>query len=164
MAQVIIGVDRISVPSSSNHQRRRRSCRAGSAPTATATRLCSPPAASTRTACGRSRAATAQQARALLATVRPRDVVGKTRRRLASELIDELVVIGKKIKVAKQELTDLVDSTGSRLIDLTGIGPSGAAHLLVDIARFTSRAHFASWHGTAPIGASSGDQNRHRRL
>ncbi|PWU62483.1 IS110 family transposase, partial [Micromonospora globispora] len=107
----------------------------------------------------------AQQARALLGTVRPRDVVGKTRRRLASELIGELVVIDKKIKIAKQELTDLVNSTGSRLMDLTGIGPSGAARLIgdiADIARFTSRAHFASWNGTAPIDASSGEQNRHR--
>ncbi|GID96545.1 transposase [Amorphoplanes digitatis] len=31
-----------------------------------------------------------------------------------------------------------------------------------DIDRFASRAHFASWNGTAPIDASSGDQNRHR--
>ncbi|TDC80682.1 IS110 family transposase [Micromonospora sp. KC606] len=107
----------------------------------------------------------AQQARALLGTVRPRDVVGKTRRRLACELIGELAVIDKKIKTAKQELTDLVNSTGSRLMNLTGIGPSGAARLIgdiADIARFTSRAHFASWNGTAPIDASSGEQNRHR--
>ncbi|MEU4681504.1 IS110 family transposase, partial [Micromonospora sp. NPDC023737] len=33
---------------------------------------------------------------------------------------------------------------------------------IADIARFTSRAHFASWNGTAPIDASSGEQNRHR--
>jgi transposase len=107
----------------------------------------------------------AQQARALLNTVRPRDVVGKTRRWLASELIHELVTIDKKIKVANQELTELVASTGSRLQELHGIGPSGAARLIGDIAdigRFTSRARFASWNGTAPIDASSGDQNRHR--
>jgi transposase len=107
----------------------------------------------------------APQARAMLSTVRPRDVVGKTRRRLASELIHELVVIDKKIKVAKQELMDLVASAGSRLMDLHGIGPSGAARLvgdIGDICRFSSRAHFASWNGTAPIDASSGDQNRHR--
>jgi transposase len=107
----------------------------------------------------------AQQARALLGTVRPRDVVGKTRRWLAAELIHELVTIDKKIKIANQELTELVASTGSRLQHLHGIGPSGAARLLGDIgdiARFTSRAHFASWNGTAPIDASSGDQNRHR--
>jgi transposase len=107
----------------------------------------------------------APQARVLLSTVRPRDVVGKTRRWLASELIHELVVIDKKIKVAKQELMELVKATGSRLMDLHGIGPSGAARLLGDIgdiSRFASRAHFASWNGTAPIDASSGDQNRHR--
>ncbi|MEV6494422.1 IS110 family transposase, partial [Actinoplanes sp. NPDC051633] len=107
----------------------------------------------------------AQQARALLNTVRPRDLVGKTRRWLASELIHELTVIDKKIKVANAELTDLVDSTGSTLQDLTGIGPSGGARLLGDIgdiSRFASRAHFASWNGTAPLDASSGDQNRHR--
>ncbi len=104
----------------------------------------------------------AQQARALLNTVRPRDVVGKTRRWLASELIHELVTIDKKIKVANQELTELVASTGSRLQELHGIGPSGAARLIGDIGRFTSRARFASWNGTAPIDASSGDQNRHR--
>jgi transposase len=107
----------------------------------------------------------ATQARALLNTVRPRDVVGKTRRWLASELIHELVVIDKKIKIANAELTELVDTTGSRLQDLTGISPSGAARLLGDIGdinRFANRAHFASWNGTAPIDASSGDQNRHR--
>jgi transposase len=98
-------------------------------------------------------------------TVRPRDVVGKTRRWLASELIHELVTIDKKIKIANQEVTKLVASTGSQLQQLHGIGPSGAARLIGDIAdigRFTSRAHFASWNGTAPIDASSGDQNRHR--
>jgi transposase len=107
----------------------------------------------------------ARQARALLNTVRPRDVVGKTRRWLASELIHELVTIDKKIRIANQELTELVASTGSQLQQLHGIGPSGAARLIGDIAdvgRFTSRAHFASWNGTAPTDASCGDQNRHR--
>jgi transposase len=106
-----------------------------------------------------------QQARALLTTVRPRDVVGKTRRWLASELIHDLVVIDKKIKIAKQELTELAASTGSRLLELHGIGPSGAARLIGDVGdirRFASRAHFASCNGTAPIDASSGDNNRHR--
>ncbi len=106
-----------------------------------------------------------QQARALLNTVRPRDVVGRTRRWLASELIHELAVIDKKIKVADAELTELVQTTGSTLQELTGIGPSGSARLLGDIgdiSRFASRGHFASWNGTAPIDASSGEQNRHR--
>jgi transposase len=51
------------------------------------------------------------------------------------------------------------------LLSLNEIGPSGAARLLVevgDITRFPNKAHFASWNGTAPIDASSGDQVRHR--
>ena len=55
--------------------------------------------------------------------------------------------------------------TGTGLLDLNGIGPSGAARLLVevgDITRFPNKAHVASWNGTAPIDASLGDQVRHR--
>ncbi|MGN9919147.1 transposase [Micromonospora palomenae] len=49
--------------------------------------------------------------------------------------------------------------------DLHGIGPSGAARLIgdvADISRFATRGHFASRNGTAPLDASSGDQQRHR--
>jgi len=48
----------------------------------------------------------ALQARTILAGVRPRDVVGRTRRQLASELITELAVIDKKIKQSNAALTD----------------------------------------------------------
>jgi transposase len=107
----------------------------------------------------------APQARTLLGTVRPRDIVGRTRRQLAAELITELAVIDKKIKALNAQLTELVKATGSKLLQLNGIGPSGAARLLGDIGdirRFASRAHFASWNGTAPLDASCGDQHRHR--
>src|SRR5947208_860470 len=46
----------------------------------------------------------AQQARALIATIKPRDLPGKTRRRLAVELIGELEGIDRKIKALKKEL------------------------------------------------------------
>jgi len=107
----------------------------------------------------------ATQAKALLATVRPRDVAGKTRRHLAAELIVELDRIDKKMKAATKQLRELVQATGSTLLELNGIGPSGSARLLGDVgdvSRFPTRGHFASWNGTAPIDASSGEQNRHR--
>ena len=107
----------------------------------------------------------AGQARAMLNTIRPRDLVGRTRRRLTSELISELVGLDRKIKAANKELTELVASTGSSRQDLNGIGPSGAARLIGDVGdihRFASRSHFASWNGTAPLDASSSDQQRHR--
>jgi transposase len=107
----------------------------------------------------------AAQAKALLATVRPREAAGKARRRVAAELIADLERVYRRKRAADKELKQLVAGTGSTLMDLHGIGPSGAARLLVevgDITRFPSRAHFVSWNGTAPIDASSGEQVRHR--
>jgi transposase len=107
----------------------------------------------------------AAQARKLLAGVRPRDVVGKTRKRHAMELVVDLERIYQRKKAANKELVELIKTTGTGLLDLQGIGPSGAARLLVevgDITRFPDRGHFASWTGTAPIDASSGDRVRHR--
>ena len=107
----------------------------------------------------------AHQARALIATIKPRDIVGKTRRRLAVELIGELADIDKKTKTIDAELKILVKAQGSTLLDLHGVGPSGAARLLADVGdirRFRDRDRFASWNGTAPLDASSGDQTRHR--
>jgi transposase len=68
-------------------------------------------------------------------------------------------------KAANKELAEVLTSTGTSLTALHGIGPSGAARLLVevgDITRFPDHNHFASWTGTAPIDASSGDHVRHR--
>ncbi len=107
----------------------------------------------------------AAQARALLARVRPRDVAGKARRRVAAELISDLERIYQRKKEADKELSALLAATGTTLTDLHGIGPSGAARLLVEVGevtRFPAKAHFASWDGTAPIDASSGEQVRHR--
>ena len=107
----------------------------------------------------------AAQAKARLAKVRPRDAAGTARRRVAAELIADLERVYQRKKAADKKLKALVAATGTMLMGLHGIGPSGAARLLVevaDIARFPDRAHFASWNGTAPIDASSGDQIRHR--
>jgi transposase len=107
----------------------------------------------------------AMQARKLIATIKPRDPVGKTRRRLTVELIAELETIDRKIKAADKELRQLVIDRGSTLMDLHGIGPSSAARLLADVGdihRFRDRNRFASWNGTAPLDASSGEQQRHR--
>ena len=50
-------------------------------------------------------------------------------------------------------------------MDLHGVGPVVAARILADVgdvARFADRNRFASWTGTAPLDASSGEQIRHR--
>jgi len=108
---------------------------------------------------------TALQAKAILAGVRPRDLAGKTRRRLAAELLADLVAVDKKIKASTKELKAMVAASGSSLMDLPGVGPVVAARVLADVgdvARFADRNRFASWTGTAPLDASSGEQIRHR--
>jgi hypothetical protein len=107
----------------------------------------------------------ATQAKALLASVRPGDAAGRTRRRLAAELLAEIVVLDRKLKDRQTQLREAVAAAGSTLIDLYGMGPVGAARILGDVGdvrRFASRHHFASWNGTAPIDASSGEHQRHR--
>ena len=108
---------------------------------------------------------TTGQAKAMLGSVRPRDIAGKTRRRIAAEELAELVAVEAKIKKATAELRAIVLARGSRLMDLHGVGPVVAARVLADVGdvtRFADRNRFASWTGTAPLDASSGEQNRHR--
>ena len=108
---------------------------------------------------------TTGQAKRLLASVRPRDVAGKTRRRIAAEELAELVAVEAKMKKATAELKAIVLARGSHLMDLRGVGPVVAARILADVGdvtRFADRNRFASWTGTAPLDASSGEQTRHR--
>jgi transposase len=107
----------------------------------------------------------ALQAKMILATVRPRDIAGKTRRRMAAEQLADLVTVDAKLKKMKAELRAEITTRGSSLMEITGVGPAGAARILADvgdISRFADRNRFASWTGTAPIDASSGEQIRHR--
>ena len=65
----------------------------------------------------------AAQAKALLAKVRPRDVAGKTRRRVAAELISDLERVYARKKAANKELTALLAETGTTLTELPASAP-----------------------------------------
>jgi transposase len=108
---------------------------------------------------------TAAKAKALLATVRPRDVAGRTRRQLAVDLIDDVVVLDRKVKDVERRLAEAVAATGTSLTRIVGIGPVTAALILGetgDVRRFASKHHYATYTGTAPREMSSGDIVRHR--
>ena len=54
----------------------------------------------------------------------------------------------------------MVVDRGSSLLEVPGVGPAGAARILADVgdvARFADRNRFATWTGTAPLNASSGE-------
>ncbi|WP_454228277.1 transposase [Propioniciclava flava] len=95
----------------------------------------------------------------------PAGIVQQTLHRVAMELVEDLERIYQRKKAADKELLAQLKTTGTKLLGLHGIGPTGAARLLVevgDITRFPDRGHFASWTGTAPIDVSSGDHKHHR--
>jgi transposase len=59
----------------------------------------------------------------------------------------------------------MLDEHGTTLTDIVGIGRTGAATIIAitgNPARFPTAAPFASFAGTAPIAASSGDTIRYR--
>jgi transposase len=102
---------------------------------------------------GAPRRLSARRAKALLGTIRPRDEVGRLRRRLAGEKLAELVAINAKIAAADAEIIELVRRTDTTVPDLYGVGPVVTAMVLGevgDVARFRTRHHFASYNASAP--------------
>lgn len=57
----------------------------------------------------------------MLATVRPRDIAGKTKRRTAAEEIADLVALDAKLKKIKAELEAAVTARGCGLL-VHGVG------------------------------------------
>jgi transposase len=114
---------------------------------------------------GAERKLTAAKAKALLATVRPRDVAGRTRRQLAVDLVDDLTALDRKLKDLDTRLRDAVEATGTTLTDIKGVGIATAAMVLGevgDVRRFASKHHFATYNGTAPREWSSGGVDTRR--
>jgi transposase len=108
---------------------------------------------------------TADRASRLLQGIRPDHVVAVQRKQLARELVVDLRKIDKQLADIDGRIVEAVTASHTSLTDIVGIGAILAATIIGhagDIGRFPSRAHFASYAGTAPIEASSGDVSRHR--
>ena len=114
---------------------------------------------------GAARELSASRAAALLRRVHPITVVDVERKRIARELLAEVRRLDRQVKTASQAIRAAVGEHGTILTQVHGVGPVLAAKLLGhagDITRFPDRDHFASYTGTAPVEASSGDVRRHR--
>ena len=114
---------------------------------------------------GANRELTATRAAALLRQLRPITAVDVERKRIARELLADVRRLDRQVKTASQAIGQAVREHGTTLTEVFGVGPVLAAKLLGhagDITRFPSRDHFASYTGTAPVEASSGDVRRHR--
>jgi len=114
---------------------------------------------------GAAKRLSAAKTAAMLRRIRPTDPVGLRRRLIVRELLAELRAVDRKIAPLDADIAWMLDEHGTTLTDIVGIGTTGAATILAitgDPARFTTRAAYATFAGTAPIAASSGDTIRHR--
>jgi transposase len=108
----------------------------------------------------------ADRAARLLRAIRPKGgASARLRRRLASEILHDVRTLDRKIADLDGRIEAEVEASGSTLTEIFGVGPILAARIIGtvgDVGRFATRAHFASYSGTAPLEASSGEVVRHR--
>jgi len=89
----------------------------------------------------------------------------RLRRRLASEVLRDVRALDRKIAALNARIEAEVEASGTTLTEIFGIGPILAARIIGtvgEVTRFPTKAHFASYSGTAPVEASSGEKVRHR--
>ena len=114
---------------------------------------------------GVARTLSAERASRILRGIRPKGASARLRRRLASEVLRDVKSLDRKIADLNGRIEAEVEASGTTLTQIFGIGPILAARIIGtvgDVTRFPTKAHFASYSGTAPLEASSGEVMRHR--
>jgi transposase len=84
---------------------------------------------------------------------------------VASQLVQDVRLLDRRISAVEERIQTAVTASRTSLTTLHGIGPVLAAKLLGevgDVRRVPTKAKFATYNGTAPIEASSGQVVRHR--
>ena len=107
----------------------------------------------------------ADRAARILRGIRPQSSSSRVRRRLASEVLRDVRTLDRKIADLNRRIEAELEASGTTLTEIFGVGPIVAAKIIGtvgSVARFPSRGHFASYSGTAPVEASSGEVVRHR--
>jgi transposase len=108
----------------------------------------------------------AHRAARILRGIRPQGgASARLRRRLASEVLRDIRTLDRKITDMSERIESEVEASGTALTEIFGVGPILAAKIIGtvgNVARFATKAHFASYCGTAPVEASSGKVVRHR--
>jgi Transposase IS116/IS110/IS902 family len=87
------------------------------------------------------------------------------RRDLGLEHVEDVRVIDRRIDQVNTRIIAMTKQRDTTLIRIYGIGWIAAAVIIaetVDVRRFPTKHHFASYTGTAPIDVSSGDNYKHR--
>src|SRR5829696_4335233 len=97
--------------------------------------------------------------------IRPQGVSARVRRRLASDILRDIRTLERKIADLNERIETEVEASATSLTQIFGMGPILAAKIMGTVGnatRFPTKAHFASYCGTAPVEVSSGEVVRHR--
>jgi transposase len=97
--------------------------------------------------------------------IRPKGASARLRRRLASEVLRDVRTLDRKIAELDGRIEAEVEASGTTLTQIFGVGPILAARIMGtvgDVTRLPTKGHLASYAGTAPLEASSGEVVRHR--
>jgi transposase len=108
---------------------------------------------------------TADKAALLLRGIRPITATDNCRRDLAQDLIADLRQLDRRLHTNEAQIRQILGETHSTITTIRGVGHIIAAKVLGhvgDITRFPTADHLASYAGTAPLEASSGERRRHR--
>jgi transposase len=114
---------------------------------------------------GVTRTLSADRAARILRGIRPQGASARLRRRLASEVLRDVRTLDRKILDLNERIEAEVEASGTTLTQIFGVGPILAARIIGTVGsveRFPTKAHFASYSGTAPLETSSGEVVRHR--
>jgi transposase len=114
---------------------------------------------------GVARSLSAERAARILRGIRPKGASARLRRRLATEVLRDVRTLDRKIADLNGRIEAEVEASGTTLTQIFGVGPILAARIIGtvgNVGRFPTKAHFASYSGTAPVEASSGQVVRHR--
>ena len=115
---------------------------------------------------GVARTLSAERAARILRGIRSQEgTSARLRRQLASEVLRDVRTLDRKIADLDGRIEAEVEASGTTLTEIFGIGTILAARIVGsvgDVGRFPTKAHFASYSGTAPLEASSGEVVRHR--
>ena len=77
-----------------------------------------------------------------------------------SEILRDIRALERKIATLNERIEAAVEASGTTLTEIFGVGPVLAAKIIGtvgSVVRFPTKAHFASYCGTAPVETSSGE-------
>jgi transposase len=89
----------------------------------------------------------AEAAAKLLRRARPNHAAGRTRKRLASELVRDVRALDRKVASLDERIREEVEASGTTLTEVFGVGSILAAKIVGivgDVGRFPNKEHFAS--------------------